>query len=136
LSLVVDASVVYRLLFKGPESDLAEQIVSKGEVIVPDLLYVEVANVAWKYVRFQGLSPALAALAIDQLLQIPFTIADSRPVLTQALAIAIEFERSANDSIYLAIARAWGVEMITADVRLVNSLRGTALERHVKLLGS
>lgn len=54
MTVVVDASVAVRWVFELPGSDLAERFFqSKEPLIAPDLVIAEIANAAWKLVRFE-----------------------------------------------------------------------------------
>ena len=128
--LVVDACVAAKWIFPGTSEPLAQQAddllraykLGRIELIVPDLFWSEIANSLWKGVRRRQIS---AGTAEDSLLamtthQLPTFCAQK--VLAQALSIAMDFDRSIYDSIYVALAVAQRASLITADERLANAL--------------
>lgn len=66
---VVDASVALPLFIDGPQSEATHTFFAVVDypptrLFVPDLFFIEVTNVLWKYVRWQGLAPAQAQEAL------------------------------------------------------------------------
>jgi predicted nucleic acid-binding protein len=135
MTLVVDASVAVRWFFSINQDYTADELVrSDSPLIAPDLVLVEIANAAWKFVRFEGFNPdttssiaAEAASGFDELVS-------SRELLHRALAIAIELRHPAYDCFYLALAEQRECQMITADERLLTRCAGTAFAKRIKPL--
>lgn len=65
----------------------------------------------------------------------PLTFVPITGLLPDALDIAVRYERTASDALYLALARALGCPMITADERLDNRLQRTESAPFVRTLG-
>ena len=122
---VVDASVVVKLFVPEPLSDRAQALLGRAMVdpltslLIPDLLYVECANVLWKYVRRLGYPTNRAIQDITRLLRLPLEVRPTGELVEDALDVAIEFEITAYDACYVALARRLGVPLVTADERLV-----------------
>lgn len=89
---------------------------------VPDLFWPEIGNVLWKAVRQRRISPTYAEESIRKLKNVQIQIAPSLPLLDDAFAIAVTFDQTVYDAIYVALAVASGAPLITADERLVNAL--------------
>jgi predicted nucleic acid-binding protein len=101
--------------------------------VVPDLFWIEMANIFWKAVRQQRWSVDSAHLAMLKASDYNFPTVGSYALAGEALRIAVSFARSAYDSLYLALAASVPAELITADGRLVNAVAPTL---PVKWLGS
>ena len=120
--LVVDASVAVKWVVQEPDSDQAEALLDHP-LVAPDLLFAEYANVLWKKLRRGELTGDEAAIAAQALEQLDLTVIASKGYFTRALAIAAELDHPAYDGIYLAVAEAFAVRLVTADARLIRRLR-------------
>jgi predicted nucleic acid-binding protein len=139
--VVVDANVAAKWFLPGNSETLTDQAFSlldrytKQEVrfIVPDLFWVEFANVMWKAVRLGRFSRSSGRAALAALLQYDFPTAPSLNLLESAFQIATAYERTIYDSLYVALAVHSKAQLVTADERLANSL---AAHFPVKWLGA
>jgi predicted nucleic acid-binding protein len=132
-SFVLDASVVCKWYFREAASEGADRF--RGSLShAPDLIYPEVANVVWKRFRKGDLTAEMASEVVKSFSEMPFLVTPSRDLLDLALMISSQCDRSVYDAIYVALAFAEGVPLITADQRLVNSLQGTMYAAYVQLL--
>ena len=135
MSIVVDASVALKWFFEEDGSERATELLRlEDELIAPDLICSEVGNATWKRVRNGLISGEEAEAVVGQLLAVPLVLADVRPLLGAAMAIAVEHDRSIYDSVYLALALTRGCQLVTADARMVNALAGTPLADVVRSL--
>ena len=98
----------------------------KGDLqfVVPDLFWAETGNILWKAVRYGRCSKAsaensLATLKASRLVTVP-----TERLVEAALTIAVTFNRTAYDSLYVALAQESGTVLITADEKLANALAG------------
>ncbi len=130
---MVDASVAAKWFFQEEGSDRADCLLG-GPLVAPDLLHAEVASIAWKRVRRGQISADLARREAAALIQMPIEIVPLTNLVSPALHIAVEFDRSIYDSIYLALAVGRSLTFLTADEKLVNSLAGTRLSSYVERL--
>ena len=138
---VVDASVAAKWFLPRDRETLVDEAFSlldkygKKEVlfIVPDLFWVELANVIWKAVRLGRFSKASAETALASLVERDFPTVPTLTLLESAFQIATAFDRTVYDSLYVALAVHSKAQLITADERLANSL---AAHFPVKWLGS
>ncbi len=139
--LVLDASVAAKWAVPGILEPLAEQAddllrqYTHGQLqlLVPDLFWSEIANALWKAVCRGRISAATADEALAKMIARDFPTVSSRDVLDRALTIAVQFDRSVYDSVYVALAVARKTHLITADERLANAL---AARLPVKWLGA
>jgi predicted nucleic acid-binding protein len=122
------------------ESLIAESVqllkrYTDGEInfIVPDLFWAEVGNVLWKGVRQQRWQADFAEAAASDMRDRDFFTVSSLTLLPEALKIALAYDRTVYDCLYVALAIQFKTEMITADERLANAL---AARLPVKWLGA
>lgn len=118
--LVVDASVAAHRLLRLGRADEADRILGHGQnqLIAPDLVVAEIASVAWKLWKFEGLD---ASLAHEMLAMAPSDFDELVPcsALTErALSIAIALGHSVYDSFYLALAEQREAKLVSFDERL------------------
>ena len=89
-----------------------------AELIAPDLLYAEVANILWKKQLRGEMDSATAQVGARWLLQLPLQVHDSASLLADALAMALRLQHPAYDCFYLALAQRLDAPLVTADRRL------------------
>ncbi|MCY2925906.1 MAG: type II toxin-antitoxin system VapC family toxin [Planctomycetota bacterium] len=134
--LVVDASVVVKLFFEEEYSQSAERIVASAEeLLAPDLIWAETANVIWKRHRNGEISPEDAAAIGAQIAALPLNIHDSGGLIADALDLAMQTGRTVYDCLYLAVAVKTGSILATGDRRLANALAGGPMEAFVAWIG-
>jgi predicted nucleic acid-binding protein len=131
---VFDASVIGKWMLPAEREELHFEArdwaagYSRGElsIIVPDLLWIEVANILWKAVRNSRITKYEAKIAIVGLRDRELTTVKSTPdLLDAALDIALAHNTSVYDSIYVALAKETNSLLITADRKLANVVAGS-----------
>jgi predicted nucleic acid-binding protein len=135
---VVDASVIAKLFLVEEFSDRAQELFRglasvRKRFFVPDLVFVECANIFWKHVRRFGLSQDEARDNLKDLRCLDLRSVSSTTLLTDALDLALEFGISAYDASYVALAQDLSAPLITADRKLIGKLDGSGAE--VRWLG-
>jgi len=123
--LVVDASVAVKWVVPEQGSKEAELLLDHG-LVAPDLLFAECANILWKKVRRGELTEDEAEIAGQTLEQADLTIVSARAYVIRATAIAVELDHPAYDGIYLALAEALQLRLVTADDRLIRKVGQSA----------
>jgi predicted nucleic acid-binding protein len=121
LRYVVDASVGIKLFVDEPLSDHAYALFAKlaeelsAELFVPDLFYIECANILLKYVRRfrRSLEDSQADLADLRLLALKPT--PTEDLVEDALNLASQKNLSAYDACYAVLAQRLAIPLITAD---------------------
>jgi predicted nucleic acid-binding protein len=137
---VVDASVGIKLFLVEPLSDRADALFSHlvatppARFYVPDLFFIECANILWKYTRRYGYPPEAAQQDVVDLARLPLQSASTADLVEEALALAVAHEITAYDAAYVALARRLSLPLVTADEPLVHRLAGTGLD--VRWLGA
>jgi predicted nucleic acid-binding protein len=122
--VVVDASVAIKWVVAENGSDRAETLLDHP-LAVPDLLFAECANILWKKVRREELSENEAVLAAETLEQAELSVVSAQSYTRTATTIAVELDHPAYDALYLAVAEAAGLRLVTADDRLIRRARST-----------
>jgi predicted nucleic acid-binding protein len=120
---IVDASVAIKWFVDEPDSGIAGALLGHS-LSAPDLLAPECANILWKKVIRAELSLDEAEAIAFALEGAAVTLHSTRPHLANATKIACELDRAAYDCFYLALAEKLRQPLVTADMRLVNALRG------------
>lgn len=114
---VIDASVAAKWLVPEEGSDLAVALL-EAELLAPDLLFAEVANILWKKQARSEMDAATALAAGRWLAQVPFAVHDCATLMPAALELSLRLRHPAYDCFYLALAIREGCSLITADRKL------------------
>ncbi len=123
---VVDASVAIKWFVEEEHSAVARLLLEdEFELSAPDLWWPECCNILWKKVQRGELTAQEARLIRGGLEQQNVAIFPSSLIIEPALEIALETGRSVYDSCYLALALLTKSHLVTADLRLHNSLQMT-----------
>lgn len=128
LRCVLDASVGIKLFVEEEFSDkvhslfarLAED--SRTEIHVPDLFYVECANILLKYTRRYKLPLENALEDIKDLNELSLIAASTSELIEDALQLAVERNLTAYDACYAVLARKLKLPLITADEPLAKAI--------------
>lgn len=134
---IVDSSVVMKWF--TPEAHSAEALhlqICGVPLHAPDFLDVEMAAIAWKKMRRDGLSRADAEFIVNQLPQLPITRHPTIPLIAAAFDLADRSNRTVYDCLYLALSIQLQGTMVTADEKLANALGGSGWAAHVTKLAS
>ncbi|KSB89291.1 hypothetical protein AS593_12130 [Caulobacter vibrioides] len=133
--VVLDASVAAKLFFLEAGSEAARVLaLSDARLIAPDLLWIEMASIAARRVRTDGLDEALASRAVSALDQIVAAFEPMSGLAERAFTLSSRHGVTAYDATYLALAEQRGTVVVTADARLVAKARTAGLGGHVRLL--
>lgn len=135
-ALVVDASVAVSWFHPAGHSEEARRLLSSEyDLLAPGLVFAEVGNAFWRLARAGLISEREARAALAAFLAVPFEVTEGPQLARAALEIGLQTGRSVYDCTYLALAATAGVQMVTADRRLVNGLAGTEWARLVLWVG-
>jgi predicted nucleic acid-binding protein len=128
LRLVVDASVGIKLFVNEPDSNAAHALFARladdppAELFVPDLFYIECANILLKYTRRFGrlLDDAKADLADLNLITLKSV--PTAALMEDALVLAHEKGLTAYDACYAVLARQLQIPLVTADEKVIGQV--------------
>ncbi len=133
--IVVDASVVANYFFAEAKSSAAIAILRPARRrIAPDLIFAEFASVSAKFVRRGLVADRLARDAMEQLRPLITEVAPLGDLAAPAYDLARRYSFSVYDGVYLALARARGLPLVTADARLARRAVEVGWADHVRLL--
>ncbi len=130
LVYVVDASVAAQVVSPEPLTAQATALFAllngnRATFHVPELFYVECANIFWKKKQRGVCSESQAVQALADLLALPLISAANSLLAVEALKLAVALDITAYDACYLALAERLGVPFITADQKLERKLAGS-----------
>ena len=128
LRCVLDASVGIKLFVEEEFSDKVQRLFAKlaedpqAEFHVPDLFYIECANILLKYTRRfdRPLEDSLADL--KDLNELALTVTSTTELIEDALKLANERKLTAYDACYAVLAQKLEMSLITADAPLAKAI--------------
>ena len=141
INYVIDANVALKWYI--PETLTSDAVAllenlkeEKYRFFAPDLILPEIGNVLWKKYMKKELSSEEVRFITETILKtLPIKLYTSKNYLPAAMEIAMKFQRTLYDSLYLALAITEKFCLITADKRMVNSLKETAYSKNIIYLG-
>lgn len=120
--LVIDASIAIKWVVEEDGTADALALRRRAQLIAPDLLIPECANILWKKVQRTELSPKEASLAARLLQGAEIELFPMRSLLEMATQLSIELHHPAYDCIYISLAAENNCRFVTADDRLLRAL--------------
>ena len=141
MNLIIDASVLIKFFVPEVLSTQAEQLLARVEegsvkLFAPDLIYAEAGNTLWKKRRLKELTQSEVGKITDLISSIPLKVEASKTLFPLAIDIAIAYEVTVYDALYLSMAKVYETQMMTADRKLFDLTAKTNLKRSVMWLGS
>lgn len=135
MTLAVDASVVVKWVLSEVGSDEARALIGAERLLAPDFLLLELANVLARQVRRGVISAAESTAGLATIADAGVRLLASAPHVREAHRLALALGASAYDCLYLAVALAEGVPLLTADARFAGAAGADpALAPAVRLL--
>lgn len=117
MTWIVDTSVAVKWAVAEDGAELAAPFLG-GDVVAPDLLRSELANALWKKVRRQEID-ALQASSGYAAIEAALVFLPTDRLAARALDIALVIGHPVYDCVYLALAEATGMTILTADRKLI-----------------
>lgn len=132
LRCVVDTSVSVKQFIPDPLTAKVNQLFAhlaypQTEIFVPDLFYIEGANVLWKYTRAGRYNASLIQGNLASLKAFPLRVVSTADLMADAVTIALNHNISAYDACYVALSQQVGAILLTLDAKLVRVLNNSAL---------
>ncbi|HOS42296.1 MAG TPA: type II toxin-antitoxin system VapC family toxin [Armatimonadota bacterium] len=129
---VIDASVLIKLFLKEEHTVDVQYLIhtyladNEASVLsVPDLVYVECANIFWKEVRKKVYTMMAARHALVHLRLLALPTTSTGELMERALDIASVYDITAYDASYVALAERLQVLLLTSDVKLARTMKGS-----------
>ena len=128
LQCVLDASVGIKLFIDEDFSDKVQHLFarlaedSQAEIHIPDLFYIECANILLKYTRRFGRSLKDSQADLVDLSRLALKSTPTADLMENALLLASELDLSAYDACYAVLAQQLGIPLLTADQPLARKL--------------
>lgn len=141
MNLIIDASVLIKFFVPEVLSTKAEQLLARVEegsvkLFAPDSIYAEAGNTLWKKRRLKELTQSEVGKITDLIVSSPLKVEPSKALFPLAIDIAITYEVTVYDALYLSMAKVYETQMMTADRKLFDLTAKTNLKRSVMWLGS
>ena len=133
-SCVVDASVGIKLFLDEDGSDAAHRLFAEliadppSRFYVPDLFFIECGNILWKYVRHFGYATDNARQDILALQALRLQTVSTADLLPSAFEMAVQYDLTAYDACYAALAQQLSLPLLTADAPLIRKLANSDVE--------
>jgi predicted nucleic acid-binding protein len=91
-------------------------------LVVPDLFWPELGNILWKAVRVGRIPREPADKAVKAISELHLPTIPCLGLLGEAFSIAVTFQCTVYDAVYVALAVLSSRTLVTADERLANAL--------------
>lgn len=118
--IVIDASVlVLALVDDTTAGDLTRQRLRGEDLVAPGVVDLEVTSALRRLTRAKHALPRRAALAVQDLLDLPMRRAPHQPLLPRIWELRDNL--TAYDAAYVALAEALAAPLLTADLRIANA---------------
>ena len=132
LHCIVDASVAVKLYLAEPLATEATALfgllADPANVFhVPDLFYVECANIFWKYVQRHLATAVQVTGYLASLKALPLQHTPTSDLIDNALPLALAQGITAYDACYVALFQRLSLPFITADQKLEQKLAAAGL---------
>jgi predicted nucleic acid-binding protein len=140
LRYVIDTNIAIKLLIPDPLSTKAETLFlhlqqPQSQFFIPDLFYIELTNVLWKYVRTNQYPADQVQTALQRIQSLPLNVTPTKDLMIEAANLSLKHNISAYDAAYVALSQRINVPLLTLDNKLVTALI-TAPELDVQLFSS
>jgi predicted nucleic acid-binding protein len=115
MRMVVDASIAIKWLVPEEDYEKALSIAAAHQLIAPQLIYAECANIIWKKVRKGELTTREAREAAFFIDTFHVQTVALRELLDVALELSLHLDHAVYDCFYLALAILDDCQFVTAD---------------------
>lgn len=134
--LVVDTSVAVKWFVDEPGREFAQEILdATNELIAPDFVIVEVANVLWRRQRMGDIESPQVDEALKALPKFFKELVSASHLVLDALALAREIGHSVYDCMFLALAaQVPEARLVTVDDRFIAKVAATEHGRLIRPL--
>lgn len=127
MKLVVDASVAIKWVVAEEGRAEALRQTAGEELVAPEFVLVEAANILWKKVRRRELDAEQAQRGLSFITGAYGQLVPTGALIDSAFSLALAFDHPVYDCLYLACAEQQGVDLLTADAKFANKVGGRAV---------
>lgn len=126
--LVFDSSAILTLFIPDANTPKVEKLFVRVledelEGLVPDLAYVECANVMWKYVRRGLCDEPEAREVVTRVRELPLISVPTRALFEDAYQEGLRSGITAYDAVYVTLASVLKIDLVTGDKKLAARVR-------------
>jgi predicted nucleic acid-binding protein len=132
--IVVDSSVALQWVLPEGASTPAEDLLGRADLIAPDVILIEVANVLGKKVRAGDMSGDEAVQRFQFVRESIPRLQPTTELVDRALRLSIELSHGAYDCAFLACAIASAAQVVSRDRPFVERATERGYGEHVRLL--
>ena len=120
-TVVLDSMVIaYALLGVREFRDQAIRVIEAAkEIWVPDSCRAELVNIMWQWVQFRDVALETAIEVLWDAEALVTQVVPTPALWDQALALAVEREHPAYDTLFVALAATKGTKVVTYDSGLI-----------------
>lgn len=131
LRCVIDANIGIKRFINDPLTPKVRQLFdtlnnSQTAIYIPDLFYIETANIFCKYVRAELYTNAEAQADLATLKVFPLIVTSSAELMEEAINIALNHRISAYDAAYVTLSHRVNAPLLTLDRKLFNALASSS----------
>lgn len=123
MSYLVDASVALKLVIDEAGSQAARTLAETEDLLAPELMWLECANVLWVKSRRGQIAASDGQLALEALTSGPIARLSTHDLIQTAHGIALALDRSVYDCLYLAAAIRENAILVSADAKFVRAAK-------------
>jgi predicted nucleic acid-binding protein len=120
--IIVDACVAAKLFIAEPDSEQAERVLTRGDVLIaPDLILLEVTNALQKAWRRQVINAEQMDRAVSTLPTLFGRLYPTPDLIADAAVLSRIFRHPVPDCVYAALHWRTGAPVVTADEAFVKA---------------
>jgi predicted nucleic acid-binding protein len=134
-TFVIDASIAIKWVVEESGTPEAVRLLGRANLVAPDLLIPECANILLKKVQKDELTKEEVLLAARILQTAEIELVPMRTMLEPAVRIAVELNHPAYDCVYLALAIDRDCPFATADEQFVQRLSRSRSRYRERVIG-
>lgn len=133
LRCVIDANVGIKRFINDPLTPKVRQLFntldnSQTAIYIPDLFYIETANIFWKCVRAGLYTNAEVQADLATLKVFPLIVSSNAELMEEAVNIALNHNTSAYDAAYVTLSKRVNAPLLTLDRKLFNILTNSSYD--------
>ncbi|MGF1478529.1 MAG: type II toxin-antitoxin system VapC family toxin [Cyanophyceae cyanobacterium] len=130
LRCVIDANVGIKRFIEDPLTSKVRQLFDtlytpQTAIYIPDLFYIEIANIFWKYVRAELYTPTETQQDLVSLKAFPLRTTSTAELMAEATSIGLTHNITAYDGAYVDLSERVSVPLLTLDQKLIKALATT-----------